>query len=204
MSEGTEEIVNYDVPKSERSLLRSASDGESDEFVMLHQSKNIIIHVITPYCLITWKDDGIPKQHSGQLIIITNLAFRFPFIIGFGEDLIEIRLAVNGNLLASMYMPSVKLLSSKANELESVARERDNMRGGHTPNVRNLRRSDILNIHRNIDRLLFINKYGMLLNHLLKSVHLRVERQCESGYNTPDARYDGKVSDAFEIGEYKL
>lgn len=40
-------------------------------------------------------------------------AFRFPFILGFGEDLIEIRLVVNGNLLASMYMPSVRLLSLK-------------------------------------------------------------------------------------------
>ena len=48
--------------------------------------------------------------------------FRFPFIIGFGEDLIEIRLAVNGNLLASMYMPNVRLLSAKKDIVFSVER----------------------------------------------------------------------------------
>lgn len=45
---------------------------------------------------------------------------RFPFLFGFGEDHIEIRLAVNGNLLFSMHMPHVKVLSAKVRTMPSL------------------------------------------------------------------------------------
>ncbi|PAV76655.1 hypothetical protein WR25_23381 [Diploscapter pachys] len=113
LTEGTEEIVQFDVPKFDKHILRSASDGESDEFVLLHQNNTLLF------------DEQEGKWRHEKTFWSTSLndfAFRFPFIIGFGEDLIEIRLAVNGNLLASMYMPSVKLLSSKRDVVFSVER----------------------------------------------------------------------------------
>lgn len=42
-------------------------------------------------------------------------AYCFPFVLGFGTDTIEIRLGVNGNLFASLYMPGVHLLAAKVN-----------------------------------------------------------------------------------------
>jgi len=40
--------------------------------------------------------------------------------MAFTKDTIEIRLAVNGNLLATMFMPSAQLLSAKVSEADSL------------------------------------------------------------------------------------
>lgn len=43
----------------------------------------------------------------------TDVVYVFPFIMAFTTDAIEIRLAVNGSLLATLYMPNLQLLSAK-------------------------------------------------------------------------------------------
>ncbi|GMT05100.1 hypothetical protein PENTCL1PPCAC_27274, partial [Pristionchus entomophagus] len=114
LNDGTEEILAWDVPRNTSNIImKAASDGESDEFAMLFQNSTLLFD----------RNDG--RWNWEQTFWSTNLrdfAFRFPFIIGFGEDLIEIRLVVNGNLLASMYMPSVRLLSLKKDIYFSVER----------------------------------------------------------------------------------
>lgn len=37
----------------------------------------------------------------------------FPYILAFTSDTIEIRLVINGNLVQSMMMPNLKLITSK-------------------------------------------------------------------------------------------
>ncbi|KAF8385428.1 hypothetical protein PRIPAC_74570, partial [Pristionchus pacificus] len=114
LNDGTEEILAWDVPRNTSTIImKAASDGESDEFAMLYQNSTLLFD----------RNDG--RWNWEQTFWSTNLrdfAFRFPFILGFGEDLIEIRLVVNGNLLASMYMPSVRLLSLKRDIYFSVER----------------------------------------------------------------------------------
>ncbi|CAI4233182.1 unnamed protein product [Auanema sp. JU1783] len=113
LTEGTEDMITCDLPKTEKSHIRTASDGDSDEFILLQQNQTLHYD----------QQDGewVPEKTFWSTSL-NNFCFRFPFIIGFGEDLIEIRLAVNGNLLASMYMPSVRLLSDKNDIVFSVER----------------------------------------------------------------------------------
>ncbi|VDN44348.1 unnamed protein product [Gongylonema pulchrum] len=56
---------------------------------------------------------GASESHHADEILLCHRICRFPYILGFGDDLIEVRLAINGNLLCSMYMPHVKVLSTK-------------------------------------------------------------------------------------------
>lgn len=41
------------------------------------------------------------------------LVCAFPFILGFSENAIEIRLLVNGNLVHTLCVPGIKLITSK-------------------------------------------------------------------------------------------
>ncbi|CAJ0583257.1 unnamed protein product, partial [Mesorhabditis spiculigera] len=93
--------------------IRSASDGDSDEFVLMTNSSTLLFDKI---------DQRWTHEQTFWSTTLHNFVFRFPFIIGFGEDLIEIRLAVNGNLLATMYMPNVRLITSKTDIIFSVER----------------------------------------------------------------------------------
>lgn len=45
----------------------------------------------------------------------------FPYIIAFTGDMIEIRLLINGNLVHSMAMPHLQLITAKVRALHSRA-----------------------------------------------------------------------------------
>ncbi len=50
------------------------------------------------------------------------LAYVFPFVFAFAQNSMEVRLAINGNLLATSYFPGVKLLASKVSVQKNDSR----------------------------------------------------------------------------------
>uniref|UniRef100_A0A915CAG8 GTPase-activating Rap/Ran-GAP domain-like protein 3 n=2 Tax=Parascaris univalens TaxID=6257 RepID=A0A915CAG8_PARUN len=113
-SSGTVEYLSCDVPKTPITAIYATSDGQTDEIHYSHKNMTITIDALAQgECNIHETFWSSP---------LNNFVYRFPFVVGFGQDIIEIRLAVNGNLLCSMYMPAVKVLSSKEDIVFAVDR----------------------------------------------------------------------------------
>ncbi|VDD92868.1 unnamed protein product [Enterobius vermicularis] len=108
----TVQYLCYEVPKATITSLYATSDGQVDEIIFSH--KNITVTLETP-------GNGKCNVHE-TFWSSALLAFvcQFPFIVGFGQNHMEVRLSVNGNLLYSMYMPDVRVLSKKDDILFAV------------------------------------------------------------------------------------
>ncbi|KHN85420.1 GTPase-activating Rap/Ran-GAP domain-like protein 3, partial [Toxocara canis] len=102
---GAVEYLSCDVPRTQITTTYATSDGQTDEIHYSHKNMTITIDSLDQ-C-------SCNVQETFWSCPLNSFVYRFPFVVGFGQDLIEIRLAINGNLLCSMYMPAVKVLSSK-------------------------------------------------------------------------------------------
>uniref|UniRef100_A0A914WTJ9 Rap-GAP domain-containing protein n=1 Tax=Plectus sambesii TaxID=2011161 RepID=A0A914WTJ9_9BILA len=94
-----------DIPKGTLTSISGAVDGDVDEIVFAYDNITVLIEL---------HDDGTSTmQETFWTSNVNSVVCRFPFVVGFGHDIIEVRLAINGNLLSSMYKPGAKLLAAK-------------------------------------------------------------------------------------------
>ncbi|CAG0891262.1 unnamed protein product [Cyprideis torosa] len=101
----------YTLFSLEKARLISAQEVCEDEEPEILLSYNHSCHVQK-------LEPAIGENHKPQLSIQWNSAPEtvvavFPYLLSFGEDTLEVRLIINGNLLASTALPNLKFLTSK-------------------------------------------------------------------------------------------
>ncbi|VDN56741.1 unnamed protein product [Dracunculus medinensis] len=100
------EYLDWKIPRSPITGLYGECTAGYDEIILSYQNMTLKIDY--------FEDGTYNLEETFWSSSLQQFVYRFPFVVGFGTDLIEVRLSINGNLLYSKYMPSVKVLSIKA------------------------------------------------------------------------------------------
>ena len=68
--------------------------------------------------------DGLLTEERGHIYFVSSIVYKYPYLLSFTDDAVEIRTTSNGSLVKNIGAPNLHLISYKVNNIMIVCSQR--------------------------------------------------------------------------------